>query len=276
MAASYTLADHRGAFPPDATSASQPHRHDVRFSVLGPLQIWVRDHECAPRTPKVLQVLAMLLVRANRTVETESLINELWGERPPRSALTTIQTYIYQIRKLIERQQISRRGEDALVTRPPGYLLRIPPEQLDFEQFRQLRHRGRTHLSAGEFREASAALRGALALWSENPLSNVKLGPQLEAHVADLQEQMRITLQSAIESEMNLGLHRELIGELRSLIATYPLDEWFHQQLMLALDRSGRRSDALHVYRNLRGLLNGELGIDPSEAIQNLHRLLLE
>jgi DNA-binding SARP family transcriptional activator len=244
--------------------------------VLGPLQIWVRDHECAPRTPKVLQVLAMLLVRANRTVETESLINELWGERPPRSALTTIQTYIYQIRKLIERQQISRRGEDALVTRPPGYLLRIPPEQLDFEQFRQLRHRGRTHLSAGEFREASAALRGALALWSENPLSNVKLGPQLEAHVADLQEQMRITLQSAIESEMNLGLHRELIGELRSLIATYPLDEWFHQQLMLALDRSGRRSDALHVYRNLRGLLNGELGIDPSEAIQNLHRLLLE
>lgn len=251
-------------------------RYGLRFSVLGPLQIWNRGRECAPRTPKVLQVLALLLIRANRTVETESLINELWGEDPPRSALTTIQTYIYQLRKLIERQGIKGRGKGVLVTRRPGYLLQVEPEQLDLEEFRQLRRRGRVHMAAGEYSDASRTLRTALTLWTENPLSNVKQGRQLEAQVADLQEQLRITLQLAIEAEMELGLHRELIGELRSLIAAYPLDEWFHQRLMLALDRSGRRSDALHVYRTLHSLLDGELGIEPSDASQDLHRRLLD
>jgi len=131
-------------------------------------------------------------------------------------------------------------------------------------------------MAADRFSEASAALRRALDLCNENPLSNVKLGPQLEAHVTDLQEQLRVTLQLAIEAELKLGHHRELIGELRSLIAAYPLDEWFYQQLILALDHSGRRSDALHVYRSLHSLLNGELGIDPSEATQKLHRQLLD
>lgn len=248
----------------------------VRFSVLGPLQMWNLDQECAPRTPKVLQVLALLLMRANRTVEKDALISELWGEDPPRSALTTIQTYIYQIRKLIERQAITSRGEDILATRPPGYILQVAPDQLDLENFRQLRQRGRSHMAASRFGDASEVLREALALCTENPLSNVKLGQQLEAHVADLQEQLRATLQLAIEADFKLGRHRELIGELRSLIATYPLDEWFYQQLILALDHSGRRSDALHVYRNLHSLLKGELGIDPSEATQKLHRRLLD
>ncbi len=256
--------------------AAIPNGDGVRFSTLGPLQIWNGDCDCTPKTPKVLQVLALLLIRANRTVETESLIGELWGENPPRSALTTIQTYIYQLRKLVERERLAHSREEMLMTRSPGYLLRIRPDQLDLERFRQLRQRGRSHIVAGQYAEASSDLRAALTLWSESPLSNVKHGPQLSAHVAELQEQQRTTMQLAIEAEMALGLHRELIGELRSMIAAYPLDEWFHQQLMLALDRSGRRSDALRVYWSLRSTLNDELGIDPSAETQELHRQLLE
>ncbi len=264
--------------PSQRTSAliERAENHSVKFTTLGSLQIWNGHRDCSPKTPKVLQVLALLLVRANRTVRTESLIQELWGEEPPRSALTTIQTYIYQLRRLVEREQLAASGEDMLITRSPGYTLVIQSGQLDLQTFCDLREEGRVHFGHRRFAEASSNLRAALKLWTENPLANVKLGAQLSAHVVDLQEQRRNTLQLAIESEMELGLHRELIAELRSMTAVYPLDEWFHQQLMRVLVRSGRRSDALWVFRNLRSTLGDELGIDPSPETQKLHSELLQ
>jgi DNA-binding SARP family transcriptional activator len=248
----------------------------VKFATLGSLQIWNGHRGCAPKTPKVLQVLALLLVRANRTVRTESLIQELWGDNPPRSALTTIQTYIYQLRRLIDRERLAESGDDMLITRAPGYILMVRPGQLDLHAFQDLRGEGKTHFAQRRFAEASWCLRAALKLCTDTPLANVKLGSQLSAHVVDLQEQRRNTLQLVIESEMELGLHRELIAELTSMTATYALDEWFHQQLMRVLDRSGRRSDALRVYRSLQRTLDDELGIDPSPETQKLHGQLLQ
>ncbi|WP_245950559.1 AfsR/SARP family transcriptional regulator [Saccharothrix carnea] len=249
---------------------------NLRFRTLGTLQIWNGHRTCAPKTPKVLQVLALLLVRANRAVRTESLVHELWGDNPPRSALTTIQTYIYQLRRLFEREQLARSGDDVLITRAPGYALVVEPGQLDLQVFEELRERGKRHFAQRRFGEASADLRAALRLWTENPLANVKLGAELGAYVLDLQERQRNTLELAIEAEMELGLHRELVGELRGVAAVYPLDEWFHQQLMRVLERSGRRSDALRVYRSLRSALSDELGIDPSPETQALHGQLLQ
>ncbi|WP_048877017.1 AfsR/SARP family transcriptional regulator [Saccharomonospora saliphila] len=249
-------------------------RNYVRFYTLGSLEIWKGGRECALRTPKVLQVLGMLLVRANRTVPTESMLEELWGENPPRSALTTIQTYIYQLRRLIEREGLAD-AESMLATQAPGYVLRVDPEQLDLEQFWILRRQGLECFRTGDHEDASHLLRGALNLWTERPLANVRLGSVLEVYVTDLQEQYRNTLQFAIESEMALGLHRDLIGELRSLTSKYPLDEWFYQQLMRALERSGRRSDALRVYRILQSTLSEELGIDPSAESHKLYCELL-
>lgn len=262
------IAGHRGeiSFDPAATSP-------VKFTMLGTLQVWNGQRDCSPTTPKVLQVLALLLVRTNRTVRTESLVEELWGNRPPRSALTTIPTYIYQLRRLFERE-FALNG-DILITRSPGYMLQVRPRQLDLQMFQDLRAEGRDHFGQQRFSDASASLRAALGLWTQDPLANVKLGTQLAAHVIDLQEQRRNTLQLAIESEMKLGLHRELIAELRSLITIYTHDEWFHQQLMRVLDRSGRRSDALSVYRQLHSTLEDELGITPAPETQNLHHRLL-
>ncbi|MCM3921332.1 AfsR/SARP family transcriptional regulator [Frankia sp. AiPs1] len=248
----------------------------IRYTILGTLKIWNGHRDCTPTTPKVLQVLALLLLRANRTVEVESLIDELWGERPPRSALTTIQTYIYHLRRLIERESLAEAGGDILVTKNPGYLLRVRPEQIDLQNFWMLRQRGRAHVAERRFGEASADFRAALRLWTENPLANVRLGRQLSAQVIELQEQRRNTLQLAIEADMEMGMHRELVAELRSLTAVYPLDEWFHRQLMRVLDRSGRRSDALWTYRSLRNTLGEELGINPAPETQELHCQLLE
>ncbi|WP_158842901.1 AfsR/SARP family transcriptional regulator [Saccharothrix deserti] len=247
----------------------------VRFQTLGALQIWHGTRECAPSTPKVLQVLGLLLVQANRPVPTGTLIDELWGDNPPRSAVTTIQTYVYQLRKLIEREGLAESGEDMLVTRPPGYLLRVRPGQSDLERFRELRERGRESLAAGRHHDAALDLRSALALWTGPPFGNVKPGRQLAAEVIDLEERHRTTLQLAIEAEMGLGMHRELVGELRSLTLLHPLDEWLHQQLMVALDRCGRRSEGVRLYWALRDALGDELGISPSPQTERIYRALL-
>jgi SARP family transcriptional regulator, regulator of embCAB operon len=255
--------------------AALPAEAQVKFRILGPLEILKNGRECTPTAPKVLQVLALLVLRANRIVDTESLIQELWGEKPPRSAMTTIQTYVYHLRRSFEREGLVRSGDDLVATRPPGYILRVRPEQVDLQEFHRLSQQGRELLDRGEYAEAAAALRAGLALWSGRPLANVMLGPRLSAYMVDLQEQQMAALQLRIQAEMELGRHRDLIGELRSLVALYPLDEWLHGQLIRVLGRSGRRSDALQVYHNLRVALGEELGIDPSREIQNLHQGLL-
>ena len=140
----------------------------------------------------------------------------------------------------------------------------------------ELRTHGRRHFAQGRYSEASTDLRAALQLWTQDPLANVTLGAHLEAHVVDLKEQHRNTSQLAIETDIELGLHRELVPELSALTAHYLTDEWFYRQLMRVLDRCGRRSDALRVYWSLRSTLGEELGIEPSQETQRLHAELLE
>lgn len=148
----------------------------VEFRVLGPLEIVHRGRQCTPSAPKVLQVLAMLVLRANRVVPIDSLIEQAWGDNPPRSALTTIQTYIYQLRRFMEREGLVDNGEDVIVTRAPGYLLRVRPEQVDLQRFLMLADRGRACLKRQQYAEAARHLRAALALWYGSPLANVPSG----------------------------------------------------------------------------------------------------
>ncbi|TDC42884.1 AfsR/SARP family transcriptional regulator [Micromonospora sp. KC213] len=247
----------------------------LEFRVLGPLEIMHRGRSCTPSAPKVLQVLAMLVLRANRIVHIDSLIEELWGDRPPRSALTTIQTYIYQLRRFLEREGFAEDGEEFVLTRAPGYILRVRPEQVDLQRFLRLADSGRAHLRERRYAEAARHLRAALELWAGSPLANVPTGGLLSASIANLQEQQLAVLQLRIQAEMEMGLHRELIGELRSLVALHPLDEWLHGQLIRVLDRSGRRGDALMAYHRLRATLDEELGLPPSPEIQQIHHQLL-
>jgi DNA-binding SARP family transcriptional activator len=185
-------------------------------------------------------------------------------------------TYVHHLRRCIERNRLTTTGSEAmLVTKAPGYVLRINPGQVDVSRFQHLHRHGQDLLRRNEYADAARCLRAALDLWAGPPLANVPCGPVLSAYNVELLEQRRRARHLRIEAEISGGLHQDLIGELRSLAAGNPLDEGLHGQLMRALGRSGRRSDAMASYRQLRARLNEELGVEPCDELQLLHRELL-
>lgn len=260
---------------PAANGAGALARHEVSFSLLGPLEVRKDGQDYAPTAPKVLQLLAMLLLQAGKAVHIDAIIKELWSGDPPRSVRTTMQTYIYQLRKCIEQNQLAPDPETLLVTKPPGYVFRVKPEQVDVFVFQQLCQQGRDALRGRNYVEAARTFRSALALWSGNPLANVQCGPVLSAYAIDLQEQQRAALHLRLQAELASGMHRDVIGELRHLVTDNPFDEGLHGLLMQALSASGRRSDALATYRRLRAVLNEELGVEPCAELQQMHTDLL-
>lgn len=247
----------------------------ARFSVLGPLGVQCDGEDRTPSASKVRQILALLLLRANQVVSTDALLQELWGDEPPSTALGTLHTYIYHLRRFFRRNGLSADGTDVVVTRAPGYLLKVEPDQLDLTRFRELCLSGREHLDASRHTEAVADLEAALGVWISQPLVNINLGPGLSAHVAELEENWLCAVKLHVEAQMRRGLHHEVIGELRSLTAQYALDEWLHARLIQALDLSGRRGDALRTYQDLRTALTRDLGLDPSPELQRLHQQVL-
>lgn len=248
----------------------------MRFTLLGSVEAFNGDRGCTPPAPKVRQVLALLLFRANRLVRVDSVIEELWRESPPKSAMTTAQTYIYHLRKMIEREGMAERGEDVLRTQPFGYTLSVPAGSVDAWEFERLAERGRAELDSGRSQEAAATLGRALQLWTGQPLGNVACGPLLSGYAVQLEEQRLRVLQMRIEAELQLGRERELVGELRRLAAENPLNEWFHGQLIRVLHDVGRRNEALEAYQRLRVLLSEETGLSPSVELQRIHQDLLE
>ncbi|GGS05584.1 hypothetical protein GCM10010269_50600 [Streptomyces humidus] len=247
----------------------------MEFKVLGPMEIAHNDLVCTPTAPKTRRTLALLLFRANQVVDTTAVIDELWSENPPRSSMTTMQTYIYQLRKLFTRVLGENASERLLVSQPPGYCLRVEQDQLDFQVFERLVADGRALLAAGHLEKASRTLRRALSLWRGRALADVCAGRLLEGHTVHLEELRITTLELRCQADLELGAHRELIPELRSLVADYPLNEWFHAQLIMALQHVGRRGEALQAYQSLWKVLDRELGIQPSGTLQRLQRDLL-
>jgi SARP family transcriptional regulator, regulator of embCAB operon len=261
----------RGA---EGTTGSHDEEEDVlRFSALGEFRVVDQDRECTPSAPTLRRVLAALVLQANEVIPAGALIEELWGAEPPSSALTTLQTYVYQLRRLLNLT--ARGGSQELVTRAPGYVLVLEPGASDVHQFEELLRQGRIRLEEGDGREASAKLAEALALWRGPALADLEPGPLLQVHVARLEERRIAALQLRIEVDQALGRHRELIGELKSLINEHRLNEWLYAQLMLALYRAGRRSEALEVYHHVRHVLRNEYGLEPSSDLQRLQREVL-
>jgi DNA-binding SARP family transcriptional activator len=247
----------------------------MHFGILGALEMTHDNRVCTPTAPKVRWTLALLLVRANRIVGMDAIIEELWGNESPRSAVTTAQTYIYQLRKCFDRESAGGPEASLLETRPPGYLLRLAPDQIDATIFERLVAEGRMLLEDGQPEAAAPLLRQALGLWRGPVLANITPGRLLEGHVAHLEELRLRAIELRIQAESQLGRYRELIPELRSLVAAHPLNEWLHGRLIDALHRAGRRGEALLAYRNLRQTLNEELGLEPSGELQRLQRQVL-
>jgi len=243
----------------------------TNFRILGPLSVVHDGHEITPTAPKIRQVLTFLLLRQNQLVQVSELIDELWGDHPPESAMTTLQTYIYKLRKdLIDPHSLGR-----VHTKPSGYLLDVDDTRIDVCDFERLASDGRVALENGDARKATELLSEALNLWRGQALVGVAAGELLSAYVTRLEEDRLRALELRIEADMRLGHHQKLISELKMLTFTHALHERFHADLMTALHRSGRRYEALEVYRRLRTVLIDELGLEPSAGVQRLHQSLL-
>jgi DNA-binding SARP family transcriptional activator len=254
----------------------------MQVGLLGPLTLRRGGQMITPSAPKLRQVLSLLVLQANSVTRVDQLVEELWEESPPPSALTTVQTYIYQLRKLLKLADKAGpptgKGDETpvLLSHPGGYILQLRSlSDIDAYLFEQLAERGRQELLAGQIGTAADTLRIALGLWRGGVLEGVSTGPLLYAQVARLDERRRTVLGLRIEADLQLGRHQEITGELASLVSAEPTREDFSAKLMLALYRCGRRADALQVYQRIRNTLVEELGLDPAAELQRLHQLML-
>ncbi|WP_229397659.1 AfsR/SARP family transcriptional regulator [Micromonospora okii] len=255
----------------------------MQINLLGPLSVSVDGTDATPTAPKTRRVLALLAIHANRVVPNQLLIEELWENQPPPSVTTTLQTYVYQLRKHLNTNPAAvaapprggRPPGEVLRTYAGGYMLCLRPEALDSLRFEQLAQRGRAELDRGETGAASRTLREALALWQGPALVDINPGPLLQVEALRLDEIFKSALELRIDADLRLGRHHELLGELIGLAARQPTHEGFQSKLMLALYRAGRRSEALDAYQRARETLVDELGVDPCDDLQRLHRAIL-
>jgi YVTN family beta-propeller protein len=239
----------------------------MEYRVLGPLEVRDGEQSLPLAGAKQRALLALLLVNANRVLSRDRLIDELWGERPPETAVTSLQVYVSRLRKLLP--------PETLLTRPPGYLLELEPDQLDLRRFERLLGKGREALAAGDPERAAHVLHEALALWRGPALAEFAFEPFAQAEIGRLEDLRLAAVEERIEADLKLGRHADLIGELEALIAENPHRERLRGQLMLALYRSGRQAEALEAYRDARRALVDELGIEPSEQLQELEKQIL-
>jgi predicted ATPase/DNA-binding SARP family transcriptional activator len=238
----------------------------VEYRVLGPLEVRGVDGPLELGGAKQRALLALLVLNANRVVARERLIDALWGEDPPETAVTTVQVYVSRLRKLL--------GAEALVTRAPGYLLAADPKSVDVQRFERLRAEGRASVESGECEAGALAFREALALWRGSALAEFE-EPFAQIDGARLEDLRLAALEERIDADLQLGREGEVIGELESLIAEHPHREHLRELSMVALYRAGRQAEALEAYRDARLALD-ELGIEPGERLRLLERSILE
>jgi DNA-binding SARP family transcriptional activator len=243
------------------------------MGILGPLVFVRRGVSLVPSAPKVRQLLAFLMLNLNTVVRSSECMEELWGVQPPRSARSTLQTYVLHIRRMLKAAGVSC-AETALMTCGAGYQLTDEGE-IDRAIFQELAFSGRAAAAAGDDRQASALLSDALAVWRGHVLADVQVGPLSAAHVIELEESRKAVLEQRIEADLRLGRHRELLDELDALTAAHPMHENMHAQYMLALYRSGQPRRALAVYRRLSALLIDALGIEPTPRLRRLGQAIL-
>jgi DNA-binding SARP family transcriptional activator len=229
--------------------------------LLGPLEVRAGDGPLPLGGPKQRALLALLVLHANRVVSRERLIDELWGEEPPETAVKAVQVYVSQLRKLLPTA--------TLMTQSAGYVLEVAPEAVDLLRFERLVADARSAdagLAAGLLRDALALWRGAALEDLDEPFAQAERGRLEALRLAALEER--------IEADLALGRHADVASELEALIADHPHRERLRGQLMLALYRSGRQADALEAYRGARAALN-ELGLEPGPPLRQLEKRIL-
>jgi DNA-binding SARP family transcriptional activator len=232
------------------------YKRDVlEFRILGPLEVLDAGRPVPLGGRNQRALLTLLLLRANEVVSTERLVDQLWGEHPPRTATTSLQNTVSQLRKLL--------GPNVLLTRPPGYALELDEAQLDLARFEDLVKRART----AEVPERALLLSEALDLWRGPALADLELEEFAQAEIQRLEDLRLGALEERIAADLELRVDAELVAEIEAWVRLHPLRERLRAQLMLALYRSGRQAEALSAYHEARRTLVDELGIAPGPEL---------
>ena len=247
------------------------------YRILGRLEVHDDGRDVGLGGEKSRALLAILLLHRNEVVSADRLMDELWGESPPVSALRTLQAYVSRLRRALSDGNGGRSGSNGgvLLTEGHGYLLRVTSGELDLDRFSEMAERGRDALAAGNPREAAERLHEALELWRGPPLADFAYEGFAQAAIAELDELRLAAVEERVDADLALGHARDLVGELRDLVARHPLRERLRGQLMLALYRSGRHAEALKVFQDFRRTLSEELGLEPSPGLQQLELAIL-
>jgi DNA-binding SARP family transcriptional activator len=235
----------------------------MEFRLLGAFEVWNGEQPVEIAGAKRRALLALLALRANEVVRSELLIDELWGERPPRNAASALQTHVSRLRKTL--------GADTIASREWGYVLRAAPTEIDLGRFEDLIAEAEP-LAA---QPRAAKLAEALALWRGPPLADLVNEPALHDDIARLEELRLSTLERRIDADLEAGRSTSVVGELEALVARQPLREHLRWLLILALYRADRQAEALEVYRETRRVLTEELGLEPSPALKELEQAIL-
>ncbi|CAM5268396.1 BTAD domain-containing putative transcriptional regulator [Streptomyces narbonensis] len=240
----------------------------MRFTVLGPVEAVAPGSAAPGLAPRHRAVLAYLLLHAGVAVGTDRLIGAMWGPLPPDSARAQIQTTIAAIRRMLRASDADR----MLATRPAGYVITPEPGQLDLDEFTSLI--AAAPADSDDPAGTADRIRAALALWRGEPLAGIT-APYVEGARARLNGQLLTAVERLAEVELARGRHDDLIEELSAHAAAHPLRERLCCQLMLALHRAGRQTDALDVARTFRATLAEEQGLDPGHAFGKLEQDIL-
>jgi DNA-binding SARP family transcriptional activator len=243
----------------------------MRFRLLGPLEIQAAEDDWRGiGAPKWRSVLAALLIKAGQIVPADVLINEVWPDTPPAKAGNLISIYVLRLRRLL-----GDTDSTILVTRAPGYLLRLRPGDTDAQVFEALVREGRRAYTAGDPERAAAQLAEALALWHGSPLADVPPTTMVETEAERLADLRLDAAELRITAELACGSHAQVIPELRRLLADHSLRENLWLLLMRALDGAGRHAEALEAYGQARSVLAEELGVDPGAELRQCYAELL-
>ncbi|KOG12074.1 MULTISPECIES: AfsR/SARP family transcriptional regulator [Streptomyces] len=242
----------------------------MKFGVLGALTVWDDDGEARPIVqPKSKLLLAALLLEPGGIVSMDAVKDVMWGERQPPTATASLHNHVGRLRRALGGSD----GERLRSVRH-GFQLRVGEGELDGEAFARRLSRAQRRLGEGDWRTANEEATSALRLWRGSPLADL---PAFATHprVVSYQEQRLEALECRFDALLRLGRLDGLATELGALVKEHPLREAFHRQLMLVLDRTGRKAEAILVFHSLRGTLVEELGVEPGAAIQEVNQEIL-
>jgi DNA-binding SARP family transcriptional activator len=242
----------------------------LRFAILGSLEVNANNTRISITAPKQRAVLVTLLLDANNEVPVERLTRFVWDGQPPVAAQTTLQSYIYRLRQLLQPMT----GVE-LTTSAAGYRLQVDPDETDVWSFRDRVAEAREKAQHGDLAGSARDLRSALSLWRGNALAGIP-GKLLQQEARFLEDERVTAYEDLFAAELELGNHRTIVPELKKLVSMHQFHETLRAQLMVALYRCARQAEALHAYAQIRRRLREDLGIEPGRELQNLHRAILE